>query len=957
MPQPLRPARPLALAALLGAAAGAALPAAAGAERPAKPTAPNLLTVSSLRTGTRDAPVAVTVRRLGRDARLRAWVNGRPAHDAFQIGAAGARHGTLSARHGLRHGRNVIRLRAVRADGHHDVERRVVTIARKAPLADAGPDVVTTDADVTVGPRRKGIPGDDAQLRSRWSIVAAPAGSDAELEDPTATRPTLAGADDGTYVLRHAVTDGDGDASYDTVAVSERPDDPPIGARLHTIRSGAANITIGADTVVAPTTREMAYAVLERATRKVVKSGSVSVEKTGAAELLSICKSYAATDDHMMLVSSSNGRPPEAVPVLDDLLTCLGGPRLTRLEQAGLYRFNPFTFIGLPGAPVGAAWSKVRYDGTERDADIDVWLQFNDATQKYDTVDLRQPTYDTRLPGKPAGTNTMRFNGSEVTARLENGATAGLHLVAVDDAARVLQNVMLPTNGPGGADAQLQAAMARTLRDAANLPARPTLLLQSVGNVKAAAEPWNDAAELIASLGGNRWAFNELQGQAGAGYALVGRLDHDLPAAEASPVLGDETARLVGNLARTRHSFLEPLVQTTAGAITTQMTEVLSQQPEPFPTVNVPAMTYLAKRLGFCGEAAATCDLRAAYWKRYRSEWLGKKSTLESAQYPGDGRGFDEAQFRATKEQLVGEVTLLTDTRNYFEQLKRPFEKAQRATQVDLRAITDTVKRELNPGDGWLTPSWKLALTSYSLKVGVFAGPPANKLFEGMSAVFMLSSFLSNDAGRPTLADQLQVRADRLGEQLAESYDQAGQNIDAIALIVASDWGRLRTVGSKVDNDWALPAQDGKALLELRKAARTSAARTLAVSAYPALVMARPQVGDANGLECRVPSGGKGPPGTTHPWSGMSQDVQVKVADTIDGQGRWTRKGVFMIWDHRTYPSQVVGDLLYKPTNARPTPGVGLTKLELMQPNSFAEPLRVATDLTDRCGIRSIWVR
>lgn len=955
MPQPLRLTRPVALAALLGGAA-AALPAAAGAARPAKPTAPNLLTVSSLRTGTRSAPVAVTVRRLGRDARLRAWVNGRPAHDAFQVGARGARHGTLSARHGLRHGRNVIRLRAVRADGHHDVEVRVVRIAREAPLADAGPDVVTTNENVTVGPVRKGLPGDNAQLRSRWDIVEAPAGSDAELEDPTATRPTLTGADDGTYLLRHTVTDGDGDASYDTVAVSERPDDPPIGARLHTIRSGAANITVGADTVVAPTTRETAYAVLERATRKVVKSGTVSVEKAGAAELLSLCRSYAATDDHMMIVSSANGRPPEAVPVLGDLLTCLGGARLTGLEQTGLYYFNPFTFIGLPGAPTGAAWSKVPLQSSQRDADIDAWLQFNDATQKYDIVDLRQPTYDTRLPGKPAGTNAMRFNGSELTARLENGATAGLHLVAVDDAARVLQNSMVPTNGPGG-DAQLQATMAKTLRDAANLPGRPTLLLQTVGNVKAAAEPWNDAAELIAALGGNRWAFNELQGQDGAGYALVGRLDHDLPAAEASPVLGDQAARLVGNLARTRRSYLEPLVQTTAGTITTQMTEVLSQQPEPFPTVNVPAMTYLAKRLGFCGEAAATCDLRAAYWKRYRSEWLGKKSTLENAQYPGEGRGFDEAQFRATKTQLVAEVTYLTDTRNYFEQLKRPFEKAQRATQVDLRAITDTVKKELNPGDGWMTPAWKLKLTSYSLKVGVFAGPPASTVFEGMSAVFMLSSFLSDDAGRPTLADRLQVRADRLGEQLADAYDQAGQNIDAIALIVASDWGRLRTVGSKVDNEWAIAAQDGKALVELRKAARTSAAKTLAVSAYPALVMARPPVGDANGLECRIASGGHAPPSKIHPWSGMSQDVQVKVADTIDNQGRWTRKGVFMLWDHSTYPSQAVGDLLYKPANARPTPGVGLAKLDLMQPNSFAEPLRVATDLTDRCGIRSIWLR
>jgi hypothetical protein len=106
--------------------------------------------------------------------------------------------------------------------------------------------------------------------------------------------------------------------------------------------------------------------------------------------------------------------------------------------------------------------------------------------------------------------------------------------------------------------------------------------------------------------------------------------------------------------------------------------------------------------------------------------WVGKKSTLENTPYPGGSPGFTEEQFRATKEQLVKEVTALSDVCKYFDTLKEPFDKVQRSSQVDLAGITHTVKKELNPGDAWSTPAWRMQLMSYSLKVGALAGPPAS---------------------------------------------------------------------------------------------------------------------------------------------------------------------------------------------------------------------------------------
>jgi hypothetical protein len=76
---------------------------------------------------------------------------------------------------------------------------------------------------------------------------------------------------------------------------------------------------------------------------------------------------------------------------------------------------------------------------------------------------------------------------------------------------------------------------------------------------------------------------------------LIGRVDHDLPAVEASPALGDDAARLVGSLSRTRRGNFEPLVEATSGGVLTGLTDIVSHAPQAFPAVDAAAMTYLAK--------------------------------------------------------------------------------------------------------------------------------------------------------------------------------------------------------------------------------------------------------------------------------------------------------------------------------------------------------------------------
>jgi hypothetical protein len=97
------------------------------------------------------------------------------------------------------------------------------------PTADAGPDQsvavgdeVTLDASASTHPQ-------DAQLTYAWSVEARPDESTAELDDPTAQRPSFVADAAGDFIIGLVVSDGTRDSDMDTVAVTAaQPGDPPV---------------------------------------------------------------------------------------------------------------------------------------------------------------------------------------------------------------------------------------------------------------------------------------------------------------------------------------------------------------------------------------------------------------------------------------------------------------------------------------------------------------------------------------------------------------------------------------------------------------------------------------------------------------------------------------------------------------------------------------------------------
>jgi len=95
-----------------------------------------------------------------------------------------------------------------------------VTVANRAPIADAGVDR-TVDTGVTVVLDGSGSSDPDGDtLAYAWTIASAPAGSTAALADPNSARPSFVPDVAGAYVVRLVVNDGTLDSPADTTTVT-----------------------------------------------------------------------------------------------------------------------------------------------------------------------------------------------------------------------------------------------------------------------------------------------------------------------------------------------------------------------------------------------------------------------------------------------------------------------------------------------------------------------------------------------------------------------------------------------------------------------------------------------------------------------------------------------------------------------------------------------------------------
>ncbi len=697
----------------------------------------------------------------------------------------------------------------------------------------------------------------------------------------------------------------------------------------------------------------------------------------------------------------------------DNVLQKIGAAKLTdRQRDRVVERQAPGSAIGVAGAPAGSAFVTFAYRQLN-DSPVaecaggpcDEWvkignqagsLRLNGVVGKYDFVYTDFVDFDTEVNQTPTQTTppnpTIKIGDRSFTQPTLSGDSApgfgGFHLLRLN--AKTLESYgdfFYRTNdGPGTESVGEVQRLANDLNFSADQADRPLVVLQAWGTPRGKSAAWDAAAKAVERLGGTRQVFlalntNDPRKENGEDanrkgpYALVGRVGMGAPRSEASTSLNGLPGRIRGVLMRARDGGFEPMLTSPARpdgqtTVNTELIRVTNQAPTNFPAFKdskgqaVPAAAAQAVQrfLGgpevakLCSAAAPDCDIRESYYRNFRADWVSIQNDLsdaEKSKCPGSHQGFDADQCEGIRKQLRDEVSMVAKVTRYLgpEGLQQPFGAASVAALADLGQISQEIKDAVNPPPANNTASKVLEGISAFLRLGGFAPPPYSQIAAGLSGTFAVASYFSHSDGSPNLVGpQITTAASKLGVDLAERYQQAGDNLDDIGRLLVSDYGKLSTVATKAnaapgpgEMDWRLGSvgavRDG-----LRRSGKQTIYQRLVPVAFPVMY----DVGE--GLNARS-------------WycdGGIAYDKKL-FGDQADGAqfiGRFQAGGwnptIAVSMEHATgslhsaripgIPAPVADNLFKDPSNG----GIGLTKLEFFSPgNGFrffpSDPKRLST--------------
>jgi hypothetical protein len=952
------------------------LPASAASSKSSKHAAakPKPLRIDSLAVGTKAGPLAVRVA-AGIHSQVGMTVNGHRVKHPFEATSKESQQIELSSTDSLRAGPNKLRIRA----RHAGVERtatRTVRVPGWALAADAGEDADTmVHVHARVGtvqpPGAKGSGGD---LRYGWRIVERPRGAKATLAGRGEAQPVLRATKPGSYVLQLKAEPEEGDepASFDQVTVSVVPNDPPIGVPINTIADGGA-ISIAGQSYGGG--EGLAYVVLERTTRNVVASGNVLSDAAGTAKLAELANQYGAIGNfgrYMMIVSGRSGILKSQLGAFAAVLKKLGVALPSAENFLALEVGLPFSVIGYPGAPAGAATIRVPGGGYTPPISgaITGYLQKNPAveyegTTLYEYVSPEQPAFDTKAPGSTESANTMKIGDQTYTASLPAGADAGLHLVVLESLSLgQLTNVVLGTNVNNNLQASqaMQAVTAKELNIDIEKPGGPIVFLQTVGKPHGAGPQWEGVVRAMIKLGANPQLINALDGT--TEYAFVGRLGAEGPPAEASTAADKgpygpanyPPARLVGTLARSRTSNFVPNVVSTPttanpeGSVNIALMSLAYQAPQAWPELAPDAtreeagaaQNYICEELNFCQATNSCPTMRECFWQKYNSDWTIKYTTLNAVAYPTTDRGFKLATFETVKKELLTETKEVATVKSYLKGLQEPFENSSLGSYVDLQNIGQNVWQSVQQPQVKDSAASALGLVSKIVALGSLAPPPAGNAAKGISAAFGLASYLSTKGGQPILGSEIRARSAELGGELVERISLARKTMTSLGMLLVSDYGKLSTAYQHIDSDWSLPEPSVAAQI-LRTSAKQWFYEALIPTAYPYLIRAN-NANNARNLSCDR--------GNHFGWFNQPDIFQMNTTIGYDSSGN-PINGVFFFTrgiGGASSPPQSLGDEMFRHRDA-PNPGLGIEKLQFFTSRVFGGKIARAVNNATACDL------
>jgi hypothetical protein len=969
---PRKLALPLLVALACIGAGATVLPAAAATRQPAPrhQAKAKKLRVDSIRVGTKAGPLVLRVA-ADVNTEVGMTVNGKRVRTPFELAGPKAQVIELRSTDGLHAGSNKLQIRATRA-GVVSKATRTVKVPGWALLAEAGEDVGSY-THIHAGVGAPTAPGANAagSVDYRWSIADAPKGTDATVSDAGDPEAELRTQDPGTYVLQEEANPEANEvpSSFDQVTVSVAPKDPPIGAPINTLDGNGAIVIAGQS--YGGTTTGSSYVVLERATRNVVDSGSVTNDAGGLNKLNDLAGRYGSGSNYMrylMIVSGPKG-VPDQLDAFGALMKKLGVALPSQENFLTVKSELPFSVIGIPGAPAGAATT--RFPGGDYSPPVSGaitgYLQTNqavdaDGTPLYEYVSGDQPEFSTKTPDSTATTDNMVVGGQTYSGSLPAGASAGLHVVVLESLTlRQISNQVLVTNGTGDART-LQAQAAKDLAAAIEKPGGPTVLVQTIGKPSAAGPEWQGIVNSLVRLGANPELVNALNGT--TEYALVSRLGSKAPPAEASTAYDKgpyeapnlPPASLIGTLARSRTSNYVPNLSGTPtandpeGGMNLALDKIAYQPTQAWPALpggsaddTAKAEHLICEKMKFCLGANSCPTLRECFWQRYGEDWNEKLTLLQAVTYPGASSGFSAETFEAVKGELFAETADVAHVKSYLARLQEPFEKSDLSSYIDLQAISKNIYDSVQPPPQDNSTSFALGLIGKIAALGGAIPPPGRYAAAGLSAVFGLASYLSDKGGQPILGAEITARSSELAGELVNRIAMARKTSLGLGMMIVSDYGKLTASDRHISTDWALPADIKPAVDAYRTSAKQWFWEALIPTAYPYLIRAN-NATNATGLNC-----------DSDVWRFPNQPDMFQMNATVgyDTNGKAINAIFFFtkgIGDGASPPSSI-GDEMFRPRSG-PNPGLGIEKLKFFSPRVFGGTIYHAIPNTFYCSMK-----
>lgn len=806
-------------------------------------------------------PLLIRLRLESRAKRLQVRLNGHPIGAYFSRRRRGVRRLRVSPTHGLRYGRNVLRVSA-RRGGKGRRRSRVVRFRVKAdrPLASAGLDRVVAPGDRLKldGTKSRVQPSARtrrAKPRYRWSIVRSPgrrgaAAQPVQLSNPSSPTPSVTPTAAGSATLQLTVTDPNGETGSDLVEVRA---DPPPSVWLETGAKEGNQYGVRLRGPIeeffpGDTSKWLQIVVLNRQTLEKESNTSYNCPQATehpynsveAAQILNkacvpqvqsaLAKLKKEPGKHLVIAVNQPGGQPFEQPPVDMFGALIGYVRGWEWwKQNEKIERGAFSAVFVPGAtpPVTTEHPSLQPNGGPSVARgmINDTLVRNYNEHNYSLAPGERLSYETQAGGSGATQNVISVGDHGFAQPLPPGSRGGFQVVVLDSRTLEGESHWFETHSSG----QGLEGMYEVLKQATEvMPPEPLgyhklVFIASRGDpsvrVDNSTYRWFDRlGGEIEELGGTRSRFfTALMGKMSkqSSYTLVGTSGSKR--AEGDELLGKgpasagslNTAPLAGLLARTAYHYAWEFESTKPPATqkngetavdqgAEQVLQVAGQAPRPWPEQGNPGRTAAVKFLGL--KVLGTDTPRSQYWTEpWPGKWSHTAEEIKAVQYPSEEVKFSQSDLGWAKGELLREIEWLKEENIYLHRLAKPFGGQGLKSWRALQTIAERVRKPAQISTEQQGEAEVGKVFEFALDLGENV-PFVGKAIGAVNAIYHFAVDEASSEGKP-VGEPFKAKVGEMGIQLGKRLEAAEALLaEQLPDEVASDYGRLMTAGSCASN-------------------------------------------------------------------------------------------------------------------------------------------------------------